>query len=181
MKRKLTLVLAVLFALATPIAATAMSHEKSEHDMHDKMKHEGHGDHGSKEMDHSGHDHGAHDGMAMEGDMVMLGDATASGVKAMAHLKDVSEAMSKMGMETTHHIMVMFADTASGKPIEEGVAAVKITGPDGKTGAPIKLMGMQGHFGADVTLAQKGEYTFEVGTKLKDGEKRQFTFNYTLK
>jgi hypothetical protein len=40
---------------------------------------------------------------------------------------------------------------------------------------------MQGHFGADVALSEKGKYEFTVGTKLADGEKRQFEFSYTLK
>ena len=42
-------------------------------------------------------------------------------------------------------------------------------------------MGMQGHFGADITLSETGEYKFMVGTKLADGEKRQFEFEYKMK
>jgi len=98
----------------------------------------------------------------------------------MAHLKDVKAAMAKMGMPTTHHIMVMFVDVASGKPVESGVAAVKIEGPDGKQSEAIKLMGMQGHFGADVELPTAGEYEFKVGTKLADGKKRQYEFKVEL-
>lgn len=46
---------------------------------------------------------------------------------------------------------------------------------------PLELMGMQGHFGADVTLDKPGDYRFEVGSKLADGEARQFEFKTTLK
>ena len=42
-------------------------------------------------------------------------------------------------------------------------------------------MGMGNHFGADIVLPAKGEYQFQVGSKLADGSKRQFTFHYTLK
>ena len=137
MKTKLTIVLAVLFALSTPFAAMAMSHEKGEkkmHEMHEKMEQKGHDDHGMKkghekhddhksQGKHKGHEHSKHGGMEMEGDMIMLGDDSDDGVKAMAHLKDVKEAMAEMGMPGTHHIMVMFMDKKTGEPIEEGIAA----------------------------------------------------------
>ena len=174
MNKKFTFVL-LFCTLSLPLTALAATHEPAD------MKGMDHGSMSSGAMDHgsmAGMDHGS---MAMKGDMIMLGEDTESGVKAMAHLKDVGAAMSKMGMDTTHHLMVMFADAKSGNPIEEGSAAVKITGPDGKTGEPVKLMGMGGHFGADVTLKQKGEYTFEVGSKLADGQKRTFEFKQTLK
>jgi hypothetical protein len=143
--------------LLLPLTAFAASHE------HGTMK---------------GMDHGS---MAKDGAMIMVGDDTEDGVKGMAHLKDVSAAMSKMGMDATHHFMVLFADVKSGKPITEGTAAVKITGPDGKAADPVRLIAMEGHFGADVVLKQKGEYSFEVGTKLPDGQKRTFEFKQTLK
>lgn len=127
-------------------------------------------------------DHGMnHESTALEGDMIMIGDAVQDGVKAMAHLKDVGEAMQQMGMTTTHHIMVIFADLKTGKPIETGSVAVKVTGPDGEKSEPVKLMGMQGHFGGDITLARPGQYHFVIGTKMVDGKKRQFELDFTLR
>lgn len=117
----------------------------------------------------------------MKGDMIVLNNDFNQGVKAMAHLKDVQDAMSKMGMKETHHFMVMFKDTESDERFEQGSVAIKIVLPSGKNVGPVKLMGMQGHFGADITLNEKGDYKFIVGTKLTDGEKRQFEFTYTLK
>jgi len=153
--RKTIVLLAALFALSVPLAAVAaMEHGKMEG------------------MEHSG--------MMMEGGMIMLGDETEDGVKAMAHLKDVKEAMAKMGMKETHHFMIAFVDTATGKAVESGTVAVKIEDPSGKEGKAIKLMGMQGHFGADIVLPEKGEYHFLVGTKLLDGKKRQYHFHYTV-
>ena len=162
MKNMRTIVITLVLLAALPLVVQAMSH----------------GDGTSSDMDHGKMDHGS---MSMQCDMIMLGNSVEDGVKAMAHLKDVKAAMAKMGMDTTHHLMVMFEDEASGAPIESGAAAVKIKGPDGKEGDAVKLMGMQGHFGVDVALSEPGEYHFTVGTKLADGKKRQFEFEYTLK
>lgn len=169
MKNGFLVLLAALFLATLPLSALGMSHEKSQME-HGSMKGMEHGS--MKGMDH--------DKMMMDENMIMVGEQTEEGVKAMAHLKDVGEAMAEMGMKQTHHFMVMFMDTEHGKPIEEGLVAVKITTPSGETGKPVKLMGMQGHFGADVTLAEKGKYEFEVGTKVKDGKKRQYQFHYTV-
>jgi len=173
MKKICTILLTALFALSVPLMASAMSHEK-EHMEHGKMEKM---EHGSME----GMKHEEHGGMMMEKGMVMLGEKTEDGVKAMAHLNDVKDAMAKMGMKETHHFMVMFMDVKSGEPITEGTVAVKIEGPAGKTSDPVKLMGMEGHFGADIVLTEKGKYEFKVGTKLPDGQKRQYEFEYEVK
>ena len=157
--KKLNAILVALFLLGLPLTAGAM--EGMKHGEHGKME-------GMK-----------HEGMMMEEGMVMLGEETEEGVKAMAHLNDVKAAMAKMGMKETHHFMVAFVD-AAGKQITEGTVAVKVTNPAGKEGAPIKLMGMEGHFGADIVLPEKGEYHFKVGTKLVDGKKREYHFHYTV-
>ena len=165
-RRTLAALTTALFLSAAPMAALAM-------------------DHGSMEgMNKGGMDHGKMEGMqngAMMNGMMMVGTQTEDGVQAMAHMKDIHEAMSKMGMDQTHHFMVMFTDAKTGKPITDGAAAVKITGPDGKTGEPVKLMQMEDGFGSDVALPQKGEYTFDVGTKLADGQKRTFEFKQNVK
>lgn len=135
----------------------------------------------SSAMDHSKMDHSKmnHAGMDASGQMVDLGSVTENGVEALAEMKDISKAMAQMGMEATHHFMVMFVDTQKYEPIEEGVVALKITSPSGVTSGAIKLMGMHGGYGADIALKEKGTYTFQVGTKLTDGEKRQFQFEFT--
>lgn len=161
--KQLNAILVAIFLLGLPLAAGAMSHEKHEHGKMEGMKHEGHA------------------GMKMEEGMVMVGEETEEGVKAMAHLNDVKAAMAKVGMKETHHFMVAFVDTASGEQITEGTVAVKIKDPAGKEGDPVKLMGMEGHFGADIVLPEKGEYHFKVGTKLADGKKREYHFHHTVK
>jgi len=121
------------------------------------------------------------DGMTMGGEMIMLGETTVDGVKGMAHLNDVGAAMAKMGMKETHHLMVMFNDGGTGAAIAEGTAAVKVTDPAGKESESIAMMAMDGQFGVDLALTEKGEYRFVVGTRLADGKTRQFQFQYTVK
>jgi hypothetical protein len=98
-----------------------------------------------------------------QGGMIMLGEEEQNGVKAMFHL------------------MVMFHDAGTGKTIGSGTVAVKIESPDGKEAAPVKLMGMQGHFGADVNLDKPGIWHFRIATKLADGKVRQFHSHHVVK
>lgn len=177
--KKLTFILTISLALAF-VPALALAHcgscamdDKSGSSQKLASKHD-HGDH----KDHAGHDHS---GMAAAGGMLELGSKVEKGVEAHADLKDVRAAMAKMGMKTTHHFMVSFADEKSAKAIDSGTVAVKITDPSGTVTGPMELMGMQGHFGADVILDKKGEYTFRVGSKLADGQARQFEFKTVLK
>jgi hypothetical protein len=177
--KSLTIVITIAMALAV-VPALALAHcgscamdDKSVGTQKLASKHD-HGDH----KDHSGHDHS---GMAAAGGMLDLGSKAEKGVKATAEMKDVRAAMAKMGMKTTHHFMVSFTDEKSAKAIDSGTVAVKITGPDGAVTGPMELMGMQGHFGADVILDKKGEYTFQVGSKLADGQVRQYEFKAAIK
>ncbi len=130
-----------------------------------------HSSHGAQSMGRGG---------MMMGGMVMLEEKTEDGVRGMVHLNDTSEAMAKMGMKENRHFMVMFTDVAAGTPVVEGTVALKITDPSGKESEPLALVPMDGMFGADIALTEKGAYRFTVGTKLADGRKRQFEFAYTL-
>ena len=119
--------------------------------------------------------------MAAEGSMFIVGDMTSKGVRGMAHLKDVRAAMAEHGHEATHHFMIAFVDTETGQQIEEGKVALKLQDPNGKITGPIELVGMQGHFGADIILDQVGEYHFKLGTQLADGTKRKYHFHHKIK
>lgn len=162
MKRFTTMMVALLALSALP--AMAMHHDQG-----------GHGGHGGGasmgSMDHAG---------MMDAGTVMVGEQNVEGVKALAHVRDVKAAMAKMGMKETHHFLVNFVGK-DGKPVTEGTVAVKIKDPAGQESDPIALPGMQGHFGADIVLADKGTYEFKVGTKLPDGVVRQYEFKYELK
>ena len=159
MKRTL-MTLACCSLLTLPISAWAVHHD--------------HGQHAMESADHEGM-------QMMNTDSIMLGEETVDNVKAMAHLNDVGEALAKMGKKENYHFMVMFSDAVTNGAIDQGTVAMKITGPVGQAGSPIPLMGMGGHFGADVGLTEKGEYRFTVGSKLVDGKKRQFEFTFTVK
>jgi len=124
-------------------------------------------------------DHGQdHSGMDMGGDTIMLDNDMQEGVMASAHLRDISKKMKKLGMNQTHHFMIMFTDHNTQKAIDTGIVAVKVIDPEGNEHKAVKLMGMEGSFGVDVALNKRGKYTFEVGTKLADNTKRQFRFTY---
>jgi hypothetical protein len=145
---------------------------------------QGHGSHGHEKtakMDH--HNEMKHDdqaGTTAGCSMVILGSTVNKGVKGMAHLSDVSAISAKMGLATTHHFMIALVDEATGLQIETGRVALKVTNPDAKVGETIELVGMGGHFGADVVLDMQGEYHFKIGTKLADGVSRKYHFHYVV-
>jgi len=119
-----------------------------------------------------------HNGMDMQGDMIMLDNDMQAGVMASAHLRDISKKMKELGMDQTHHFMIIFKDHNTKETLDTGIVAVKVIDPEGNEHKAVKLMGMEGSFGVDVALNKRGKYTFEVGTKLADDTKRQFHFTY---
>ncbi|MBU0665628.1 MAG: hypothetical protein KJ990_13950 [Proteobacteria bacterium] len=136
---------------------------------------------GAQAMEPATTEHDTMAGMEMGGGEIMLPEVTVDGVKAMAHLLDTSKAMAEAGMSTTNHLMITFTDLATGKVLDSGMVAVKVVDPAGKKTEAAQMMAMEGSFGADVALSEKGKYVFEVGTKLGQGEKRQFLFDYMVK
>jgi len=132
---------------------------------------------------------GMQGGSKMEGHGMMMGDKVFGGMigpwKAEARLVDmkaqmekskVSEKMMAM-MKHTHHLAFSLED-AGAKHVTEGKGTVTVTGPDKKP-AKYDLVGMQGHFGSDITLAKPGEYTFEVEIE-SGGKKGTATFSHTI-
>jgi hypothetical protein len=142
------------------------------HDMSGAMNH-GDMNHGDMQQ-MEGMEHG-------QGGMIVLGEEVQNGVKAMFHLMTIDPKVMPAGNKITHHLMVMFNDTATGKTIGSGTVAVKVESPEGKEAAPVKLMGMQGHFGADVNLDKPGIWHFRIATKLADGKVRQFHSHHVVK
>ncbi len=161
--KKMTVLIAALFALSAPLASLAMDHE-------------GHGG-GSHDMGH-----GAHQGDVAHEEVV-------DGVKATFKVMSMSEHMKAMDMEMpkemkqmkeTHHIAVEFKDAKTGKALTEGEVKIKVQNPD-KSDQSKDLMGMQGHFGADFDLSKKGKYGVMSKFLLKDGKTRSAKFWYTVK
>jgi len=129
-----------------------------------------------------------HHGMAQtqdmphcQGGMIMLGEQKIDGAKAMFHLMPIDSKVLPTGNTATHHLMVMFNDAKTGKSFDSGTVAVKVGTPAGKEGAPLKMMGMQGHFGLDVNLDHPGMWHFRIATKLADGKVRQYHSHYVVK
>jgi hypothetical protein len=157
--KKMTVLIAALFALAAPLASfAAMDHS----------------DHGSMDMAHGGH----------QGDVAH--QEVVDGVKATFKVISMQEHMKAMKMELpkemkeTHHLAVEFQDAKTGKALTEGEVKVKVQGPD-KVEQTKDLIGMQGHFGADFDLSKKGKYGVMCKFQLKDGKVRNAKFWYAVK
>lgn len=96
---------------------------------------------------------------------------------------DMKEKMKDMGhqmpgMTATHHLMV-FIKNAQGEIVPADKVGFLIAGPDGKEQKAM-AMGMNGGYGADITLSQAGEYS--VKTKaLAGGQTLIDSFAYTVK
>lgn len=178
MKRFTLAMMALIIAMGMPLVAIAMDHGSHDKEMSKDMDHDMHKGHDMKKDDAKGMDHDMHKGhdmAAKDADFVEIGKDTKNGVVATVKVKTYDEktkaTMAKMGMNATHHVMVFFTDEKSGDSVASGTAAIKIKGEDAK---PTMLMQMGSGFGADVSV-EEGMSTFEIGTKLEDGEKRQFS------
>jgi Ni/Co efflux regulator RcnB len=157
MKKMIVLIAAVL-ALSAPLAALAM-------------------DHSAMKMEHG--EHMMDKGSLAHEEVVDGVKATFKVISMKEHMKAMKMEMSKE-LKETHHIMVEFKDAKSGKALTEGDVKVKLQAPD-KSEQTKDLMGMEGHFGADFTLAKKGKYGVMAKFKLADGKVRSAKFWYTVK
>lgn len=157
--KKMSVLIAALFALAVPVASFAAM------------------DHGSMDMGH-----GSHQGDVAHEEVVDGVKATFKVMSMKEHMKTMDMEMPKemKEMKETHHIAVEFKDVKSGKALTEGEVKVKVQGPD-KADQAKELMGMQGHFGADFDLSKKGKYGVMCKFQLKDGKVRSSKFWYTVK
>jgi hypothetical protein len=157
--KKMSVLIAALFALAVPVASFAAM------------------DHGSMDMGH-----GSHQGDVAHEEVVDGVKATFKVMSMKEHMKTMDMEMPKemREMKETHHIAVEFKDAKSGKALTEGEVKVKVQGPD-KADQAKELMGMQGHFGADFDLSKKGKYGVMCRFQLKDGKVRSSKFWYTVK
>ena len=157
MKKAAMILAAATFALAAPMASFAAM------------------EHGSMPMEHGGH-------MMEKGKPAH--EEVVDGVKATFKVMSMKEHMKGMempkGMKETHHLMVEFKDSRSGKALTEGEVKAKVQGPD-KAEQTKDLMGMEGHFGGDFDLSKKGKYGVMARFKLKDGKVRDVKFWYTVK
>jgi hypothetical protein len=117
-------------------------------------------------------------GMSHAGTKYMISAQAVDGIKGVAYLNDVQKILAKYGQNQTHHLMVAFEDVVSGEAIDSGSVAVKVEDPDENISDAIKLFGMDGGFGADITLDKKGMYHFKVDTALPDGKKRTFHLHF---
>jgi len=153
--KKMILAVAAMLALSAPLISFAAS------------EHGGHGGHGGDQGD-------------------VAHEEVVDGVKATFKIMSMKEHMKASGMEMpkgmkeTHHIAAEFKDVKSGKALTEGEVKVKVQNPD-KSAQTKDMMGMEGHFGADLEMSKKGKYGVMSKFILKDGKTRSAKFWYTVK
>ena len=146
---------------------------------------------GEKHMEGHGSMSGMHGESKMEGHgMMSMGDKVFEGKagpwKVEARLVDMKAQMAKSKvsekmmakMKHTHHLAFSLED-ADAKHVTEGKGTVTVTGPDNKT-VTSDLTGMQGHFGADITLDKPGKYEFSAEIE-SGGKKGKATFDHEIK
>ena len=107
-----------------------------------------------KEMGHGmmGMSHGKESGR-MEHNMMSEG---------MKHdTKGMDEETMEAMMAGTHHIMLVATDTTTKKPIDDASAKIVISSPSKKTSS-VELKRMKDHFGAGLTLDEKGTYILNL-------------------
>lgn len=123
--------------------------------------------------------HGDHQGDVAHEEVVEGVKVTFKVMSMKEHLKAIGQEMPK-GMKETHHISAEFKDVKSGKALTEGEVKVKVQSPN-KTDQTKDMIGMQGHFGADLEMSKKGKYGVMSKFLLKDGKTRSAKFWYTVK
>lgn len=124
-------------------------------------------------------DHGGHQGDIAHQEVIDGVKATFKIMSMKEHLRALNMKMPK-GKRETHHFAVEFKDVKSGKALTAGEVKVKVQSPD-KSSQTKDLIGMQGHFGADLDLSKKGKYGVMCKFLLKDGKVRNAKFWYTVK
>jgi hypothetical protein len=181
--RRLAVTAAFLAFAAMPVLALAA--EKGQGGMQGAT--EGHG----TMMQGQGMQGQGMQGQGMQGghDMMKMGTRVYSGKighwDGQARMIDMKAQMEASGMKAqgamanTHHIALALTDPKTKAPVTEGTGAITVVGPD-KSMKTYDVMGMQGHFGADVNLPKPGKYTFNA--KIESGGKTgTATFHYTVK
>lgn len=154
MKKTAALIAVLMMTMAVPLAVKAAEH-----------------DHGSMHEGHGGQ-------MAQAG--MVVHRQLVDGVKVTFRIMDMKGMEMPKGIKETHHLMAEFVDAKSGKPINEGEAKVKVVGPD-KSEQTKDLVGMEGHFGADIAMSKPGKYGVMCKFKVKDGKVRSSKFWYGVK
>jgi hypothetical protein len=173
-------VLLVILAVSVP----AVAGEKGHGEMQGMFAAHHMKDHGSMSGMHGESKTEGH-GMMKMGDKVFEGKAGPWKVEArlvdmkaqMAKSKVSEKMMAKM--KHTHHVMFSLEDPEAKKLVTEGKGTVTVTGPDKKE-AKYDLVGMQGHFGADITLDEAGKYGFSAEIE-SGGKKGTASFHHTIK
>lgn len=133
-----------------------------------------------------GHGQGMKDHEEMSGMGKMVFKGAAKGVKVRGYLNDMESAMeamtkgtgmkidrSKMDPNLTHHISFMISGSNITGEIKGALLKLSFKGIT----KDYLLMSMQGHFGADISLKEKGAYRAVLIVETEKAGKVEFNFN----
>ena len=103
--------------------------------------------------------------------------------KTMDKMKNNNMAMNKgikeAAMTGTHYFIFDVTNIINGKEFADTSAKVEIVSPSKKVSSVI-LQPMMNHFGADVSLEEKGEYLFTINLNIGSGYKTT-QFKYKIR
>ena len=121
-----------------------------------------------------------HSDLDSGGKMILLPEDRVDGILASAHLMDIRDQLAEHGLPQTHHLMVRFLGV-DGEEIISGEVALKLIKPSGEVLGAKKMQAMDGHFGLDIIIDQKGVYYLNIGTRFADGKTRTFETRFENK
>lgn len=150
------------------IAVWLITQDEHKKTMHDRMKGKDHGMQMGHAMMHGSADssHDAH----------MMHDMEDEGHHATTHTgKGSMEAM----MAGTHHIMVAVTDEEAKAEVKDAEVKITVT-PPSKKSSSATLARMMSHFGAGISLDEKGAYTI-AAMVMVDGKHFEGQFSYEVK
>jgi hypothetical protein len=103
--------------------------------------------------------------------------------KTMGKMKDknvkMDKAVKKAVMAGTHYLIFDVTNTINGKEFADTSAKVEIVSP-AKVVASVNLQPMMDHFGAGISLVEKGDYLFTINLNIGMGYKTT-QFKYKVK
>jgi hypothetical protein len=127
--------------------------------------------------------HGEKEGAMGRMEMKGMKDTSMRMGKDTKGMKHDGMGMNKSKMDSmmagTHHIMLDVTDAAIGKEIANASAKILIVSPSKKSSS-VDLTPMMSHFGAALTLEEKGGYQFTVDVNV-GGVSKTTQFEYAVK
>jgi hypothetical protein len=116
--------------------------------------------------------------MTQEEHKMMMEEMNSQQKSKTDNKMSMNNPKKKSTLAGTHHIKVEVTDAESGQARNDITAKAEITTPS-KKNSWVDLANMSDHFGRDITLKEKGPYTFTILIE-DQGVQKTTRFNYTV-